>query len=161
MIDEDPDRTQELSDLLSLPRQALVEAVGGWWQPAHPAEDACEPRVWFAAGYPVEVLLGVGRGGGAAVGMPAIVWDGHEPVLHVRDVREAPPALLGDRLLGWLRTEAADVTRRRRGAMFSCRYCRTRTGPEHRFEGQVCMACSSRYLASVWSIEASRWVYPA
>lgn len=151
MTDDDPDRTGELSGLLCLPREEVLEAVGGWWQRADPAgqlED--EARVWFVAGYPQEVLVGVGWGVAVEVALPAIEWQGHEPVLLVKDVRAAPHGLLGGPLLDWLRTQTADVTRQRRAAIFSCRYCRARTGPEHRYEGQVCMACSSRYLGVVY-----------
>lgn len=151
MTDEDQDRTGELAGLLGLSRDEVLEAVGGWWQRADPTgQDEDQPLVWFAAGYPQEVLVGVGLGAAAAVAVPAIEWDCHEPVLLAKNVRAAPHGLLGGPLLDWLRTEAADVTRRRRAAIFSCRYCRARTGPEHRYEGQVCMACSSRYLGVVY-----------
>ncbi len=150
MTDDNPDRTGELCGLLGLSRDEVLEAVGGWWQRADPTgQDEDRPRAWFAAGYPPEVLLGVGRGGEAAIAVPAIEWHGHEPVLRAHDVRVAPDALVGGRLLGWLRTEAADVTRRRRAAIFSCRYCRARTGPERRHQGQVCMGCAERYLGVV------------
>jgi len=147
VTDDDPDRTGELSGLLGLSRDEVLEAVGGWWQRAYPTgqlED--QSRVWFAAGYPPEVLVGVGPGGEAAVALPAIEWHGHEPVLCAHDVRVAPHVLGGKRLLGWLRKEAAEVTRHRRAAIFSCRYCRARTGPERRHQGQVCMGCAERYL---------------
>lgn len=141
------DATIDLADLLGLSLGQTVEALGSGWEPCLPAQ-ASEGSAWFAAGDPVQVMVGVDAEQ-VLVACPA------EPTgaSTSHPTGQLTLEVLGRRpwwdpgLVAWLCRTVAEAQRRRRRSFRYCRYCRMLTPPEQRHSQYVCQGCAARYLS--------------
>jgi hypothetical protein len=137
--------SQQLADLLRLPYEDMIRALGGDWSAVKVADSDVQ---WFASGDPVQVLIG-SHFGYPVVAEPKPVWDGHHPVLtmgavHLEGWPESISPLEGIAAAA----RRASVARRRRFQW--CEYCRTIMAPENRSERGVCQGCAATIFGAVY-----------
>lgn len=140
------DATVSLAELLGLPLEQTVEALGAGWERCVVRGNG-EDRTWFAAGEPVQVLVGVDAEQ-VLVACPVEQPDGGpggRPGTFAVHVLDSRPWWDAD-LATWLRRTVVDAQRRRRRSFRYCRYCRLLVPPEGRHSQDVCRRCAARYL---------------
>ena len=149
----DDDRTVEIAARLRVRPDVVALVVGAPWWPAElfggrRADDADRATEWFAAGRPVQLMLGIGSDGGPLLARPEPGWDGPgTPTLDPADVRPVPELAGCDDVTG----AAAHRVRRVRDehdadAPDEIRHCEVSiTQAREAAEGGLCHGCLSRW----------------
>ena len=147
--DDQQDRPGDADDLLAarlgLPLTEFWHLAGSSWQHVDVAPELGQGCDWYAAGEPLQVMLGLAPGSSdVLVGRPEGRW-GHRG----HGLSYVPSSPVAVERLEDLSAAVSAVCQARRRAFRWCRYCRLPTPPEYRDEPDVCMSCAERVLGVV------------
>ena len=155
-LDEPPDLTSELAEWLTLPLEAVVDALGSPWYELTSAGDSIRcgrdlvAGAWLYAGDPPQVMIGLIVGQAILVAVPRGEWQDlgrltYRPSASIEEVQHDHPNVLEA-----LAAAVQRAVRKRRRSFFWCRVCRRLTPPEDRHEDRVCMGCASQHWGIVY-----------
>lgn len=135
-----------LSTEVSSLRRLLPAEIARVEPPDEPP-DYSGPAAWFAVGYPVVVMIGIGEDE-VKVGDPELRWNGQTPLLHAREVHFFPRRPLSPSAAGAVDEELARQMRRTRRLRMRrfrrCAECGEMTPPEWRHGPSICQSCAEQ-----------------